>query len=247
MNETSEPSDDSDRDDLGDSSEAESAAVISPTQSGKSAAETILESFTSTLNLDVGRVTPRIDFSTVSATLTEPMARAIASTFEKIDFGAQPVVDAAIIKSLNNSISESVFPLGYFDELSKRKFPELSMHPDALEAVESMAVPARASDTPRVVSAPSEDVVVAELVENRELVEPDSVDAGSVDPVLAQNLEVNRRLVELFERSLEATGEANERTDVEREKNRKLGIVNVVLVFATLAATVVGVVFNVLL
>ncbi|CAN5333538.1 hypothetical protein BH09ACT1_BH09ACT1_12740 [soil metagenome] len=129
--------------------------------------------------VDVGRITPSIDFSKaiegMSSALFQfsqimpKMDPAIFDTIKNIDFGIKPVIDAAVLRNLATVVGpKSIFPPGFFDAYSTAKFPEIEKHPDAVRAIESITLQPGAlvpilsgSD-----ELEAEDIIDAELVED---------------------------------------------------------------------------------
>ena len=203
--------------------------------------------------LNVGRVTPSIDFSTFAPNIdmsaylpkldfskfTPKVEPAIFGAIANLDFGMKPVLDAAVLKSLGNLVNtKSIFPPGFFQTFADYKFPELNRHAETVRAVDELSDPSRSTEIARV-----DDVVDAELMDD----EPGT----DTEPVIgftfqAQQLAMQQRTVELLEQSLEANIEANRRAVAERANARRSNRLNLGFVIAGLVIAVVGIVVGVL-
>jgi hypothetical protein len=162
---------------------------------------------------DVGKIVPTIDFAKLTPTfnidkIVGPSMQPFLDSLAKIDFGYKPVLDAAILKSLENVVPRApVLPPGFFDKFLDFKYPELELHADTLRAIDNLVVPSRRA------LEPIDDVLEAELVDD----EP-RTDIELPPSIAEQQLALHQRSVELLEQSIASNVQSNERADASQAR-----------------------------
>jgi hypothetical protein len=183
-------------------------------------------------SLDYAKLLPQFDF----ADIIRPQIQPILDVIARVDFGVTPIVDAAILKSLDNFVPpQSLIPEGFFNQFVGLKFPELESHVDTLRAIESLVVP-----------PPSKALEVAEEVVEAEIVDDEPGTDVELPPTVAeQHLAMTQRLVEMTQQLIEQNAEANARADKAETRaadaDKRAGRGNVIAVVGIIVGVIVAV------